>query len=281
MNKMLDEKKLKKLESIALENRITALKMIHRAGSGHPGGTLSCAEIITYLYESELRINHDEPHWIDRDRFVLSKGHACPILYAELARLGFFHSEHLMTLRQPGSILQGMPDMNITPGVDMTTGSLGIGFSAAVGMALAAQMRKSPARIYCIIGDGEIAEGMIWEGMLFAAHFSLNNIVCFLDHNQFSSDSSVKNILNVEPYADKFKSFGWYTAEIEGHDFEQIAQGLTQARSSNSPAFLIAHTIKGKGVPYMENDPNWHGSLVLTDKQLSDAVMALEQGRDL
>jgi len=276
---ILSDETIKKLETISRENRVTALKMIHKAGSGHPGGMLSCVDIITYLYEFELQIRPNEPKWIDRDRFVLSKGHACPVLYAELARLGYFSTDHLMSLRQIDSILQGVPDMRLTPGIDMTTGSLGIGFSAAVGMALASSLRQSPSRIYCIIGDGEIAEGMIWEGMLFAAHNSLNNLVCFLDNNNFSSDSAVKEVLNVEPYIDKFKSFGWSAVEINGHDFQQIAEALDQARTSNAPFFIIAHTIKGKGVPFMENDPSWHGSLALTDQQLSEAIENLGIGK--
>jgi transketolase len=274
----INNEKIKRLKAIACENRATALKMIHQAGSGHPGGMLSCADIITYLYENELQIRPDDPKWNDRDRFVLSKGHACPVLYAELARCGYFHNDHLMSLRQIGSILQGVPDMRMTPGIDMTTGSLGIGFSTAVGMALAANLRKSPSRIYCIIGDGEIAEGMIWEGMLFAAHFFLNNLVCFLDNNRFSSDSAVSDVLNVEPYLNKLNSFGWYATEIDGHDFQQIAGALDQARASSNPSFIIAHTIKGKGVSYMENDPAWHGSLSLSDQQLAEALVALGIG---
>jgi len=180
-----------------------------------------------------------------------------------------------MTLRQVGSILQGVPDMRLTPGIDMTTGSLGIGFSAAVGMALGARILQSPSRVYVIIGDGECAEGMIWEGILFAGHRSLNNLVCFLDYNCYSSDSSVQDVLNIEPYKEKLTAFHWTVVEIDGHDFQQIAQALNQARSSPYPTFVIAHTVKGKGVPYMENDPSWHGSLVLTDEQLTKAIEGL------
>jgi transketolase len=277
----IDNEIIKRLKTIAYENRATALKMIHKAGSGHPGGMLSCADIITYLYENELRIRPNDPKWDDRDRFILSKGHACPILYAELARCGYFHTDHLMSLRQMDSILQGVPDMRMTPGVDMTTGSLGIGFSTAVGMSLAAHLSERPSRIYCIIGDGEIAEGMIWEGILFAAHFSLNNLVCFLDNNRFSSDSEVSDVLNVEPYLAKLKSFGWNATEIDGHDFQQIAWALNQAGTSSKPFFIVAHTVKGKGVSYMENDPAWHGSLALSDQQLAEALSSLSIGGDL
>jgi transketolase len=274
----INQEYIKRLKAIACENRSTALKMIHQAGSGHPGGMLSCADIVTYLYENELRIRPNDPKWDDRDRFILSKGHACPVLYAELSRCGYFHNDHLMSLRKIGSILQGVPDMRTTPGVDMSTGSLGIGFSAAVGMALAAHLRKSPSRIYCIIGDGEIAEGMIWEGILFAAHFSLNNLVCFLDNNKFSSDTAVRDVLNVEPYFEKLNSFGWFATEIDGHDFQQIECALNLARKSSNPSFIVAHTVKGKGVPYMENDPTWHGSLSLSDQQLAEALTALDIG---
>ncbi|MCL5267414.1 MAG: transketolase [Bacteroidetes bacterium] len=263
------------MQSIANANRATALRMIHAAGSGHPGGTLSCADIVTYLYEREMNIRPKEPDWGERDRFVLSKGHACPVLYAELARCSYFPVDQLMTLRRVGSILQGVPDRRLTPGVDMTTGSLGIGFSAAVGMALGAKKRGSTARIYCMIGDGEIAEGMVWEGLLFAAHASLSNLVCFLDHNKFSSDSAVRLVLNVEPYLEKIKAFGWAATEIDGHDFQQISSALNEARTSNRPFFIVAHTVKGKGVPYMENDPAWHGSLALSDQQLAQALEAL------
>lgn len=272
MKYALDEQQIKKLKRIANEIRATALQMIFKAGSGHPGGMLSCADILTFLYEKELRIRSSEPDWMDRDRLVLSKGHACPILYAELARLGFFPKKLLISLRQVGSILQGMPNMCMTPGVDMTTGSLGIGFSAAVGMALAAYMRKSEARVYAIIGDGEITEGIFWEGALFAAHNSLRNLICFLDHNGFSSDIEVKEVLNVEPYADKLLAFGWGVAEIDGHDFVQIAKSLDDAHHSNKPTFIIAHTIKGKGVSYMEDVPTWHGSLALSASQLQRAL---------
>ena len=251
--------------------------MIHAAGSGHPGGSLSCVDILVYLYERELSIRPEQPDWQDRDRFVLSKGHACPALYALLARRGYFDSRLLATLRRPGSILQGVPDMRLTPGVDMTTGSLGIGFSAAVGMAQAARLRKSPARVFCIIGDGEIASGMIWEGVLFAAHRLLGNLVCILDHNRFSSDSPVHEILNVEPYAGKLRAFGWETAEIDGHDFSAIASTLAGARFACRPLFVVAHTVKGKGVPYMENDPAWHGSLTLSEQELDRALAALNE----
>ena len=275
---LLTQDEIRHLESIARENRATALKMIHRAGSGHPGGMLSVADIITHLYERELRVCPERPDWQDRDRMVLSKGHACPVLYAELSRRGFFSPEHLMLLRTPGAILQGMPDRRLTPGVDMTAGSLGIGFSAAVGMALAARLRKSPARVYCIIGDGEIAEGMIWEGILFAAHWSLDNLVCFLDHNGYSSDSAVRTVLNVEPYAAKLAAFGWEVLEIDGHDFQEIEYALRRATVSQRPFFVVAHTAKGKGVPYMEHDPAWHGSLALTDEQLASALASLGGG---
>lgn len=272
MKYVLDEQEVKKLKRIANETRATAVQMIFNAGSGHPGGMLSCADILTFLYEKELRIRPLEPDWVDRDRLVLSKGHACPILYAELARLGFFPEKLLMSLRRVGSILQGMPNMRMTPGVDMTTGSLGIGFSSAVGMALAAYMRKSIARIYVIIGDGEIAEGIFWEGALFAAHNSLRNLICFLDHNGFSSDTEVKKVLNVEPYKDKLLAFGWDVAEIDGHDFVQITKSLDDAHHNKRPTFIVAHTIKGKGVSYMENDPTWHGSLALSASQLQRAL---------
>jgi len=267
---------IERLSRAARETRAELLTMIHGAGSGHPGGSLSCVDILVYLYERELRIRPEQPDWQDRDRLVLSKGHACPALYSLLAHRGYFDPKLLATLRQPGSILQGVPDMRLTPGVDMTTGSLGIGFSAAVGMALAAMLRGSPARVFCIIGDGEIASGMIWEGFLFAAHRFLKNLVCILDHNRFSSDSPVEAILNVEPYVEKLRAFGWDTIEVDGHDFLSIASALSRQQEADRPLFVVAHTVKGKGVTYMENDPAWHGSLALSSDELDRAIAALD-----
>ncbi len=268
----------KTLSSIALKIRKDIVKMIHSAKSGHPGGSLSCTDILTALYFSEMNIDPKNPKKEDRDRFVLSKGHAAPALYATLAEKGFFDKEELSSLRKIDSILQGHPDMKNIPGVDMSTGSLGQGFSAACGMAMASKMDNASWRVYTILGDGEIQEGIIWEAAMSAAHYKLDNIVAFLDYNGLQIDGNTKDVMDLGSVCDKFKSFGWNVYEIDGHDFEQILSSLDMARQSEGkPSIVVAKTIKGKGVSFMENEASWHGNAP-NDEQLKNALELLGGG---
>lgn len=268
----------KTLSSIALKIRKDIVKMIHSAKSGHPGGSLSCTDILTALYFSEMNIDPKNPKKEDRDRFVLSKGHAAPALYATLAEKGFFDKEELSSLRKIDSILQGHPDMKNIPGVDMSTGSLGQGFSAACGMAMASKMDNASWRVYTILGDGEIQEGIIWEAAMSAAHYKLDNIVAFLDYNGLQIDGKTKDVMDLGSVCDKFKSFGWNVYEIDGHDFEQILSSLDMARQSEGkPSIVVAKTIKGKGVSFMENEASWHGNAP-NDEQLKNALELLGGG---
>ena len=231
------------------------------AKSGHPGGSLSIAEILTYLYFKEMNIDPKDPQKADRDRFVLSKGHAAPGLYSVLAQRGYFDPEDLKTLRKPDSYLQGHPDMKNIPGVDMSSGSLGQGISAACGMALSSKHFGSGFRVYTIVGDGEAEEGQVWEAAMFASHKALDNLVCFVDYNGLQIDGSVEEVNDPAPFEDKFKAFGWNVITINGHDFKQIEKALNKARKTKGmPTAIIAKTVKGKGVSYMENKVNWHGS---------------------
>jgi len=236
------------------------IKMTCAAGSGHPGGSLSAADIVTALYFHELRLDPSRPDWSDRDRFVLSKGHAAPVLYAALAERGFFPVEELMTLRKLGSRLQGHPDMRKVPGVEMSTGSLGQGLSAANGMAIAAKLNKQDYRVYALLGDGEIQEGQIWEAAMAASHYKLDNVTAFLDHNGFQIDGPVREVMSPEPVADKWRAFGWHVVEIDGHDIKQILDALEEAKTiKGKPTMIVAETVKGKGVSFMENQVGWHG----------------------
>ncbi|WP_103895599.1 transketolase [Caloramator fervidus] len=252
---------IQKLKEIALTLRKDIIKMLTESGSGHPGGSLSAVEILTALYFSEMRIDPNNPRWEDRDRFVLCKGHAAPVLYAALAERGFFDKKHLSTLRKLGSILQGHPNMNDTPGVDMSTGSLGQGLSVANGMALAGKLDNKDYRVYALLGDGEIEEGQVWEAAMTAAHYKLDNLTAFLDHNGLQIDGPVSEVMNVEPVDEKFKAFGWHVIVIDGHDFEQIFKAIDEAKATKGkPTIIIANTIKGKGVSFMENVVGWHGT---------------------
>ncbi len=231
------------------------------AKSGHPGGSLSIAELLAYLYFAELRIDPVDPKKPSRDRFVLSKGHAAPALYAALAERGYFPVEDLKTLRQPDSYLQGHPNMNDVPGVDMSTGSLGQGISAAVGMAMGAKLSGSNFRVYSILGDGEIQEGQVWEAAMFAAAKKLDQLVAIVDNNNLQIDGTVEEVNSPYPIPEKFSSFGWHVIEIDGHDFDQIESAFAEAKTvKGCPTAIIAKTIKGKGVSYMENQVGWHGS---------------------
>lgn len=236
------------------------IRMIGTAGSGHPGGSLSAADIVAALYFVVMRIDPARPDWPDRDRFVLSKGHAAPVLYAALAERGFFPVEQLTTLRRLGSPLQGHPDMKKLPGVEMSTGSLGQGLSAANGMALAGRLDGRDYRVYVLLGDGEIQEGQIWEAAMAAAHYRLDNVTAILDHNGLQIDGPITEVMSPEPVADKWRAFGWDVQVIDGHDPEQILRAIRHAHSvRGKPSMIVAETVKGKGVSFMENRVEWHG----------------------
>lgn len=255
------ERDLAHLTKVANTLRQDIIKMLTESASGHPGGSLSAVEILTSLYFSEMNINPENPKWEDRDRFVLSKGHAAPLLYAVLAERGFFDKKHLMTLRKIGSMLQGHPNMNETPGVDMSTGSLGQGLSAANGMAIAGKLNKKNYRVYVLLGDGELEEGQVWEAAMSAAHYKLDNLTAFVDHNGLQIDGPITKVMNPEPIGDKFKAFGWNVIEINGHNFNEIFDAIDEAKKTGGkPTMIVAKTIKGKGVSFMENQAGWHGT---------------------
>jgi len=236
------------------------ITMIGRAGSGHPGGSLSGVEIVTALYFHLMRVDPQNPDWPDRDRFILSKGHAAPLLYAALARRGYFPPEELLTLRKLGSRLQGHPDRKSLPGVEMSTGSLGQGLAVANGLALAARLDRRNFRIYVLLGDGELQEGMVWEAAMAASHYKLDQITAFVDHNHLQIDGRIEEVLSPEPLPDKFRAFGWEVLVIDGHDFRQIIQAVHHAwDTKGKPTVIIAETVKGKGVSFMENQVGWHG----------------------
>ncbi|HBQ25175.1 MAG TPA: transketolase [Syntrophomonas sp.] len=244
----------------ARQIRRNIIKMLGQAGSGHTGGGLSASDIAACLYFWELNVNPAKPHWPERDRFVLSKGHAAPVLYAVLAEKGFFPVDDLNQLRKLGSPLQGHPDMRKVPGVEASTGSLGQGISWAVGMALAGKLDNKSYRVYTLLGDGEIEEGMVWEAAMAAAHYKLDNLMAFVDHNGLQIDGRVQEVMSPLPIPDKFKAFGWEVLEIDGHDHKQIMQALNSARRvSGRPTAVIAHTVKGKGCSFMEDRVEWHG----------------------
>ena len=257
----MEEDKRKELEEMAKKIRVDIVEMLCESGSGHPGGSLSLADIFSYLYFSGImNIDPKNPDKKDRDRIVLSKGHACPVWYAALAEKGYFDKSHLKTLRKYGSMLQGHPDMNKTPGVDMTTGSLGQGLSCAVGMALGAKLDKLRCRIFAIVGDGECDEGQIWEAAMSASHYKLDNLITILDRNSLQIDGYTKDIMNNEPMIDKWKSFGWEVIEINGHNLDEIESSIEKALNiKNKPVCIVANTIKGKGVSFMEGECGWHG----------------------
>ncbi len=252
---------LKGLKSLACKIRIGVLESVYGAKSGHPGGSLSIADLLAYLYLKELRANPKNPEDPNRDRFVLSKGHAAPALYSVLAHMGFFQLENLKSLRKMGAFLQGHPNMNSTPGVDMSTGSLGQGVSAACGMALGAKLDGSGVRVYCVLGDGEIEEGQVWEALMFASHYNLDNLCLFVDNNQLQIDGWVQEVAGLSKIPEKFEAFGFNVMQIDGHDFEQIEHAVNLAKSQKGrPSAIVMKTIKGKGVSYMENNVSWHGA---------------------
>jgi len=252
---------VKDYKEIANSIRKNIIKMTYEAKSGHPGGSLSACEILTALYFKEMRIDPNNPKWEDRDRFVLSKGHATPALYAVLAERGFFPKEELMRFRKIDSMLQGHPDMKGTPGVDMSTGSLGQGLAAANGMALSAKLDNKDYRVYALVGDGEIQEGIIWEAAMLSSHYKLDNLTVFIDHNGLQIDGFNKDVMNVEPIDKKFEAFGWNVLSIDGHDFDQIFDALEKSKQvKGKPTLIIANTVKGKGISFMENQASWHGT---------------------
>ena len=254
-----------RLESIARECRVQILRMLAHAGSGHPGGSLSVIDILVTLFFGRLRHDPKRPDWADRDRVVLSKGHAVPALYTVLAKSGYFPEKQLITLRKLGSPLQGHPDRTTLPGIEAATGSLGQGLSISLGLALGLKLAGSAARVYCILGDGETQEGQVWEAAMSAPKLgqpdhALDNLVVILDYNQIQLDNFVKKVLDIEPVITKWQAFGWPVIEIDGHDIGQIEKALDQAEATKgTPTFVVAHTVKGKGVSFMENDPEWHG----------------------
>lgn len=250
-----------KLKIIANDIRKDIIKMLTESNSGHPGGSLSAVEILTALYFGEMKLEVENPKWEDRDRFVLSKGHAAPVLYATLANKGYFDKAQLMTLRKIDSMLQGHPNMHDTPGVDMSTGSLGQGISAANGMAIAAKIDKKDYRVFALLGDGELEEGQVWEAAMSAAHYKLDNLTAFVDHNGLQIDGKITDVMNPEPIADKFRAFGWNVICINGHSYEEIFNAIDAAKEcKGKPTMIVAETIKGKGVSFMENSAGWHGT---------------------
>ena len=268
----MDSVKLAQIKHEAAMIRLGILDGVHAASSGHPGGSMSIADILAYLYFAEMKVDPENPKWENRDRFVLSKGHAAPALYAALACKGYFPFEELKTLRRVDSILQGHPDMKHIPGVDMTTGSLGQGISAAVGMALAAKVDGKDYRTYTIVGDGESEEGQVWEALMFAARHDLDNLCVIFDYNGLQIDGPVADIVNPAPYEGKLAAFGFHVITIDAHDLGQIENAFAEARAAKGkPTAIVANSVKGKGVSFMENQVKWHGSAP-NDAQYEQAV---------
>ena len=256
----MDCSKELKLKRLANNVRIGVIEGVYNAGCGHPGGSLSIADVLTYLYFEEMNIDPKNPKLETRDRFVLSKGHTAPGLYSVLAERGYFDKEELKTLRKIGSRLQGHPDMKGTPGVDMTTGSLGLGISAACGMALSGKAYSAPYRVYALVGDGESEEGQVWEAAMFAAHYKLDNLCMILDWNGLQIDGPIAEVMNPTPYYEKFTAFGWHVISIDAHNFSEIEAALNEAKTvKGKPTAIIAKSVKGKGVSFMENKCEWHG----------------------
>lgn len=273
---VLDSKKIRELEEKAREIRVLIVQMLGRAGSGHPGGSLSSADILTCLYYSVMRHDSKDPSWPDRDRFHLSKGHCCPALYAVLAEIGYFPKEELQNLRKFGGMLQGHPDTH-TPGIEVCSGSLGQGLSVALGMSLAARLDGKDYRTYCLLGDGEIQEGNVWEAAMAAAHYRSDNLCAILDYNGFQIDGRVSEVMNVEPLAEKWRGFGWHTIEIDGHNMAALYKAFDTAKKiKEKPTIIIAKTIKGKGVSFMENVADFHGRAPSSD-ECGVAVKELEK----
>jgi len=249
------------LKRVANVIRQDIISMLVSAKSGHPGGSLSAADIVTTLFFNEMRVNPQDPKWADRDRFVLSKGHAAPVLYAALAEKGYFPKEELKGLRHTGHMLQGHPDMKKTPGVDMSTGSLGQGLSAANGMALASKLDGKDYRVFALLGDGEMAEGQIWEAAMAAAHYKLDNLIAILDYNGLQIDGKTDSVMSSAPLAQKWQAFCWHVIEVDGHDIDALLEAFAEAKTvKGRPTMIIAKTVKGKGISFMEDQAGWHGN---------------------
>ncbi len=263
------------LTQLSNQCRQDILKMINKAKAGHPGGSLSCIDILTYLYTKEIKLTKENVSSINRDRLVLSKGHAAPALYAILHNIGIIDSYE--TFRQINSDLQGHPNMNDTPGVDMSTGSLGQGISCAVGMAIGNKILENGHKVYALLGDGECEEGQVYEALMAASHYQLNNLIAILDYNGLQIDGAIGDVMNPAPFKDKFIAFGWTVIEINGHDFQEIKDAVQLAKTSEKPTMIIAHTVKGKGVSFMENKAGWHGKAP-SDEELEKALKELQGG---
>ncbi|NIA07994.1 MAG: transketolase [Actinobacteria bacterium] len=274
---MQEEIVVKNLHKKAQEIRLAVVKMLANARTGHYGGSLSAADIITVLYFQVMDHDPNRPDWADRDRFVLSKGHTCPLLYVVLAEAGYFPKETLLEHRRLGSILQGHPDMRLVPGVEMSTGSLGQGLSAGVGMAIGAKLDHKDLRVYVMIGCGESQEGQIWEAAMAGAHYKLDNLTAVLDYNGLQAQGRTAQLMDIAPVADKWRSFGWHVIEIDGHNIKEIIEAFSQAKTTKSkPTMIVAHTIKGKGVSFMENNIPWH-HIPASEQQASAAIAELEK----
>lgn len=272
---MKQTKSVEELQAIAKTIRRDIVEMITAAKSGHPGGSLSAVEILVTLFFDVLRHDPQNPKWPERDRFILSKGHAAPVLYSVMAECGYTPKDQLNTLRQLGSIYQGHPDVRFIPALEASTGSLGEGLSLGIGMALAARLDKSPTRVYVVLGDGESQEGQIWESAMFGGDKAVDNLVCLTDYNQIQLDGFVKDIMPLDPLAEKWRSFNWHTIEVNGHSIPELQSAFTEAANTKGkPTAIIAHTIKGKGVSFMENNPKFHGTAP-TEEEMKKALVEI------
>ena len=268
------EELISRLQEVARDLRITDIEMLAEAGSGHPGGTLSIAEMVAALFFHKLRLRPDEPDWPGRDRFILSKGHCIPIVYAAMAKLGFFEEKELMTLRKLGTRLQGHPDRRLLPGIEASTGSLGQGLSVAAGMAMAGKIDEAGWRVYCVLGDGEIQAGQVWEAAMFAPRHGLDNLTAILDHNTLQITGHTKDVMSNEPLDEKWRAFGWEVRSVNGHDYAALTTAITTPHPGK-PLIVIANTVKGKGVSFMENVGKWHHG-VPGDAELAQSLAELE-----
>ncbi len=282
MTSMLAKEKIKELEAVAKKLRQHIIRMTCAAASGHPGGSLSAADIVTVLYFHVLKKNPQHPGWAERDRFVMSKGHAAPVLYAALAEAGYFSTKYLNTLRQVGSSLQGHVDMLSLPGIEMSTGSLGQGLEAANGMALAGRLDGKDYHIYCLIGDGECHEGQIWEAAMTSSHHKLDKLIAIIDNNKYQIDGKIEDVKNIEPLADKWKAFGWNVLKCNGHDVKSIVEAIEKAKGNRGkPSIIIADTVKGKGVSFMEANPlDYHGKEPTSEEERQAICELSENNRD-
>ena len=272
---MMKTSDARELQAICRQIRRDIITMITAAKSGHPGGSLSAVEIVTTLFFDVMKHNPANPKWADRDRFILSKGHACPVLYSAFAELGYTPKDQLNTLRKLGSIYQGHPDVRFIPALEASTGSLGQGLSLGIGMALAARLNGSPSRTFVVLGDGESQEGQIWEAAMFAPFHKIDNLVCIVDYNKIQLDGFVKDILDLSPLAEKWRAFGWHAIELDGHSIPALQSAFAEAAEvKGKPTVLIANTIKGKGVSFMENNPKYHG-VAPTEKEMELALQEI------